>query len=680
MGRRVFIGTPCYSGKTTMNYTVSLLNTFRMAPAHGVDLELVYTRGDALVQKSRNYCVAYALQNGADDLIFIDDDLLWRPEWVFELLRFPVDVVSGIYPKRTDEEAYPFIPMENEFGEWFPPAVDVRTGLLQVKGVPTGFLRLSRKAMQVLWNASQPYKNGVLPEERAIFDISIIGDTMYSEDYTMCHKLFNAKIPVWLDPRKCCGHEGMKLFDTRMAEWLMNTALKDNFWPRLWMELMHTGIHQCMTYKEWREGWKPTWDFLQESKQKGFSPRVIYDIGACYGEWGAIAKETWPEARVIMFEANPECQPFLQTRGEHYIQLLSNEDDRTVKYYTSNTITKYGNSYYRELTNFYSPDKFVEMKTRTLDSVVREYDLPLPDFIKIDVQGAEIDVLRGAREALKTAKALFVELQHKQYNEGAMLVNESLPLIESMGFKNIAKIKITEVDADYAFIPTESLDDIFFNKLWEKLSALERVRRQNYKIWRNFEYSAYLKYILQCKEFIDPPRVIFDIGAGLGVWSEMFRFAWPEARVISIEANPECKPFLTEGYTEVLGDMHGRVVDFYTSNTWPERNSYYKQNNEFTTTHVESRQMTTLDHFIETNNLPYPDFVKIDVCGAEYDVITGASKTLSSAKYIFVKLGNSLMNIGSKNSDKILKICGDMGFKIVNVANDDCLLVREKTA
>ena len=675
MGRRVFIATPCYSGKTSMCYTVALLNTFRMAPAHGVDLDLVYTKGDALVQKSRNYCVAYALQNGADDLIFIDDDLDWRPEWVFELLRFPVDVVSGIYPKRTDEESYPFIPWLNEDGEWFPPDVDVRTGLLRVKGVPTGFLRLTRKAMQVLWNASKPYKNGILPEERAIFDISIIGDTMYSEDYTMCHKLFEAQIPVWLDPRKCCGHEGMKLFNTRMTEWLMTTALKDNFWPKLWLELMHTGTHQHITYREWREWWQATWNFLQESKRNGFNPRVIYDIGAYYGEFTSIVKEIWPEARVIMFEANPDCQPFLNTHGEHYIHLLSNEDNRTVKYYTGNNFIS-GNSYYKENSEIFSSERFIEMKTRTLDSVVREHDLPPPDFIKIDVQGAEIDVLRGAGEALKNAKALFIELQHVQHNEGAPLVNESLPIIESMGFKNIAKIKTTKIDADYAFVRTESPTDIFFAKLWPKLSVLERVRRQNFKYWK-MEYEPIFNYFCACKNVMDPPRVIFDIGAGVGALTEMARFTWPDARVISIEANPECKPFLAEGYTEVLGDVHGRVVDFYTSNTWPERNSYYKQNNEFTTTNVELRQLTTLDHLIETNNLPYPDFIIIDVCGAEYDVLMGASKAIASAKYLMINTPDPSLNVGSQSPDKILKTCENLGFKITYLANG-YLLVREK--
>lgn len=450
--RKVYIATPTYTGRVTILYTTSIIKTFGLAASRNIDIELVYTRCDALVQKSRNYFVALALKNNIDDLIFIDDDIHWDPEWVFKLLDSPMDVVSGIYRKKDDSaEDYPFIPLVNSDGQWYPPAVDTQTGLIQVACVPTGFLRLSRRAMQALWDASEPYANGMTGEDRAIFDMKIIDGTMYSEDYIMCHKLKDLGIKIWLDPRMPCNHEGPKVFQGRFDLWLENQA-QSNFWPNLWSELHDTKLPQTTKYNSWLSMWKPVADYLDSLKRNGFNPSVVYDVGACWGEWSAIAKYLWPNAKFFLFEATGDKVPFLRLRGEHHIGVLSSQDDTEVRFYR-NEIYPNGNSYYIENSPHFSENTFTVEKTRTLDSVVAERKFPPPDLLKIDVQGAELDVLAGASETLKSVRHLIVELQHYNWNSGAKMVNESLPIIESLGFKCVAPLFSNNgPDGDYGFI------------------------------------------------------------------------------------------------------------------------------------------------------------------------------------------------------------------------------------
>lgn len=209
--RKIFIATPSHSGKVSILFAQSLALTFRLAVVKNISVEFINTRCDALVQKSRNYFIAFALKNGATDLIFIDDDIQWDPEWIFKLLEYPVDVVSGMYRKKFDShEEYPFI-------AWEP--LEMYSGLIRAKGVPTGFLRLTRKAMQTLWDVSEPYTNGILPDERAIFDLKIENGTMYSEDYVMSNKLSLAGTKIWIDPNMTCNHEGSKIFEGNFAAW-----------------------------------------------------------------------------------------------------------------------------------------------------------------------------------------------------------------------------------------------------------------------------------------------------------------------------------------------------------------------------------------------------------------------------------------------------------------------------
>lgn len=207
-----------------MLYAIALAKTFRIAQQRNIQIELINTRCDALVQKSRNFFVALALKDGVDSLIFIDDDVEWDPEWIFKLLEIPEDVVSGIYRKKIDIEEYPVRPLTDSQGNMFLPPSQPGTGLIEVGGVPTGFLKLSKKALQALWDASEPYTNGLLPEERAIFDMKITNGTMFSEDYVMCQKLTSLGFKIWIDPVMTCNHEGLKVYAGNFFTWLIRSA------------------------------------------------------------------------------------------------------------------------------------------------------------------------------------------------------------------------------------------------------------------------------------------------------------------------------------------------------------------------------------------------------------------------------------------------------------------------
>jgi hypothetical protein len=71
-------------------------------------------------------------------------------------------------------------------------------------------LRLSRKAMQALWDQSLPYNDR--GEKRLICDVQIINGGMISEDVQICEKLRKSDIPVYADIRYTCDHFGTKKY------------------------------------------------------------------------------------------------------------------------------------------------------------------------------------------------------------------------------------------------------------------------------------------------------------------------------------------------------------------------------------------------------------------------------------------------------------------------------------
>lgn len=193
--------------------------------------------------------------------------------------------------------------------------------------------------------------------------------------------------------------------------------------------------------------------YLEKLKQDGFNPSVIYDIGSCIMHWTHEALRLWPDAKVFMFDAFAAPEFLYRESGiPYHIGVLGNEDGKIVKFYQNEWFPG-GNSYYKENNDHVFPEnKYIEMVMKRLDTVVQERGWPKPDFIKIDVQGSEMDIIEGASDCLSYAQHLIVELQSVDYNRGAPKATESVPKIESLGWKCVApKFCDNGPDADYGF-------------------------------------------------------------------------------------------------------------------------------------------------------------------------------------------------------------------------------------
>lgn len=208
---KVLIGTPAHDGKLDVWYTNSLVNTVRVAQANDVFVHPVFMSYDALVQRARNDIIALAIEGDYDALIFIDADMEWHPLWVMELLARPEDVVGGTARKKTDDaEIYVLKTSDTSLHA---------NGLIKCDGLGTGFVKLSRKAFQALWDNSPEYVNeGRI--RRMVCNVEVIDGQLYSEDVTMFRKLSSLGFECWLDPKMTCAHIGTKKFVGSLQSYL----------------------------------------------------------------------------------------------------------------------------------------------------------------------------------------------------------------------------------------------------------------------------------------------------------------------------------------------------------------------------------------------------------------------------------------------------------------------------
>jgi len=194
--------------------------------------------------------------------------------------------------------------------------------------------------------------------------------------------------------------------------------------------------------------------------EDNFVPKVIYDIGSSTLHWTKEAEKVWPResTEIICFDATPNVEFMYKKHGHRYhIGVISDVDNKEVKFW-SNDKWLGGNSMYKEQMGpnpdyFFPEENYKIETTTTLLTIVNDNSFPDPDLIKIDVQGAELDILMGSMNIINKAKYLIVELQDQPYNRGAPLAPVTIKFLEANGWKiKDAKFSDNGPDADTCFI------------------------------------------------------------------------------------------------------------------------------------------------------------------------------------------------------------------------------------
>ena len=170
---------------------------------------------------------------------------------------------------------------------------------------------------------------------------------------------------------------------------------------------------------------------LRDAKARGFCPRTILDIGGYKGDWARTAHEIWPDAEITIFEANEEREPALKAAataigGTYHIGLLGAEDGVEVPF----TVLDSGSSVFEPRNSFARTQTTKTLKT--VDTLMAA--LPRVDFMKLDTQGYELEILRGASRLMPTAQAILLEVAFLEINKGGPLLHDVTAFMKERGF------------------------------------------------------------------------------------------------------------------------------------------------------------------------------------------------------------------------------------------------------
>jgi FkbM family methyltransferase len=178
------------------------------------------------------------------------------------------------------------------------------------------------------------------------------------------------------------------------------------------------------------ERWRPSnrfdamADALELLKRQDFHPRVIIDGGANAGNWTRMALHVFPDAAVHLIEPQPACRPALERLARTHAAMTLHpvalsEPGRTRLSFTGGTADG-GTGVHVMIAG--ETDVELECLATTLDGLfatrIERADRPL---LKLDVEGHELDALRGARALLDAIEVIIVEVQLYDINDSGVI-------------------------------------------------------------------------------------------------------------------------------------------------------------------------------------------------------------------------------------------------------------------
>lgn len=254
---KMWILTPCYGGVCHVTYVQALMATLALFDKLGVRYHVEFCKNDSLITRARNNLIAKAMTDpDMTHMVFIDNDITWKPVDLVRMMISGKELVGGIYPikhyeweKLVKDPLNPYnsnvvrqwldCKSKSNIGGFFNEEEFIQANLLrynvnyltanlqisdnltQVRHIPTGFMMIQRSVIVKMQRVMEDKKYvddvSYLTEEEnknayALFDCVVLEGHYLSEDWYFCEKWRQLGGEIWADVSVNLTHTGTEEF------------------------------------------------------------------------------------------------------------------------------------------------------------------------------------------------------------------------------------------------------------------------------------------------------------------------------------------------------------------------------------------------------------------------------------------------------------------------------------
>lgn len=217
---KLMVCMPCYHGECHSLCTKQLLKLQLLLYSKNIQMEFFTLESESLISRGRNVCATAFLKSDCTHLMFIDSDIIFKPDDVLKLILHKKEIITGLYPVKTINfqklkekiEKYDSLDLALRYtgkrvGNVKEFLEDSTLAIMQE--APTGFMLIKKSLLENLKNhcSNLIYNNDIPGYEKYsieskfynFFQVGIHNGRYVSEDFGFCALINACNIKIYAD-------------------------------------------------------------------------------------------------------------------------------------------------------------------------------------------------------------------------------------------------------------------------------------------------------------------------------------------------------------------------------------------------------------------------------------------------------------------------------------------------
>ncbi len=167
----------------------------------------------------------------------------------------------------------------------------------------------------------------------------------------------------------------------------------------------------------------------------GLEIEQVIDVGASDGSWTRECANLLKNAKFFMIDPLPSNHGKLLSiaqigKGYGVFSGAVGSDGGMLDLYECSDQSSFYTSEFAK-----NKSSSIKVRVKTLDDLLKESAFSPPDFIKFDIQGHELEALRGATKCLETAKILLIETHVQRSYQETPFLHEIVSYLAQFDFQ-----------------------------------------------------------------------------------------------------------------------------------------------------------------------------------------------------------------------------------------------------